>query len=206
MPAQSDGAVCVREETRTSGASQELLRPIEVADGGRLSSIRTFQLFRMNNHALNPVDQFECTSLLCSSGCVALPQPRSRIALAAATRAAAVMSFDRMMPTSTLMAVRVWLRASERISFSVLVLFKGVPHCDCEETCERERNQIRRHQPLLVNLNVRYDRCAQSFPARTVIPQPEGPPAAVASHHTARRHLRACRQKHICRKARTTAR
>src|ERR1700744_684786 len=50
-----------------------------------------------------------------SSVWVDLPQPRSRIALAAETRAAAVASLLRMMPTSTLIAVRVWLRASERI-------------------------------------------------------------------------------------------
>jgi hypothetical protein len=38
--------------------------------------------------------------------------------LAAETRAGAVASFERMMPTRTLIAVRVWLRASERISVS----------------------------------------------------------------------------------------
>src|SRR3954468_21169911 len=52
--------------------------------------------------------------------CGALPQPRSRMALAADTRAAAVASFARMTPTSTLSAVRVWLRASERISVTAL--------------------------------------------------------------------------------------
>jgi hypothetical protein len=44
------------------------------------------------------------------------------MALAADTRAAAVASFDRMMPTRTLSAVLVWLRASERISMIVLDL------------------------------------------------------------------------------------
>src|ERR1700682_320159 len=57
-----------------------------------------------------------------SIACGALPQPRSRMALAADTRAAAVASFDRMMPTRTLSAVLVWLRASERISMIVLDL------------------------------------------------------------------------------------
>jgi hypothetical protein len=38
------------------------------------------------------------------------------MALAAATLAAGVASFERITPTSTLSAVRVWLRASERIS------------------------------------------------------------------------------------------
>ena len=51
-----------------------------------------------------------------SIACVALPHPRSRMALAADTRAVAVASFDRMTPTRTLSAVLVWLRASERIS------------------------------------------------------------------------------------------
>jgi len=59
-------------------------------------------------------------SPLFSSGCVALPQPRSRMALAADTRAAGVASSHRMMPTRTRMAVRVWLRARERISTRVL--------------------------------------------------------------------------------------
>src|SRR5450755_4981612 len=55
-----------------------------------------------------------------SSACVALPQPRSRIALAAETRAAWVASFERITPTSALIAVLVWLRAMERISVRVL--------------------------------------------------------------------------------------
>src|SRR6187402_1854028 len=58
-------------------------------------------------------------SPLFSSGCVALPQPRSRMALAAETRAAGVASLHRMMPTRTRIAVRVWLRARERISTRV---------------------------------------------------------------------------------------
>src|SRR5262249_54496822 len=55
-----------------------------------------------------------------SSACTGLPQPRSRIAVAADTRAAGVASFAFMTPTRALMAVRVWLRASERISVRVL--------------------------------------------------------------------------------------
>jgi hypothetical protein len=55
-----------------------------------------------------------------STGCVALPQPRSRMALAADIRAVAVASLLRMTPTRTLSAVLVWLRASERISVRVL--------------------------------------------------------------------------------------
>ena len=55
-----------------------------------------------------------------SIGCVALPQPRSRMALAAAMRAGAGALVLRMTPTSTLSAVRVWLRASDRISVTVL--------------------------------------------------------------------------------------
>src|SRR5438270_10424181 len=57
-----------------------------------------------------------------SSVCAALPQPRSRMALAADTRAAAVASLLRMMPTRTLIAVLVWLRAIERISVMVFVI------------------------------------------------------------------------------------
>jgi hypothetical protein len=53
-----------------------------------------------------------------SIGCAALPQPRSRMALAADTRAAGVASSLRMMPTRTRIAVLVWLRASDRISVS----------------------------------------------------------------------------------------
>ena len=67
---------------------------------------------------------------------------------------------------------------------------------DCEETYDRERNQIRCHQPLLVNLNVRHDRSAQSFPGTNPYPSTKkGPHAAVALRHAARRHVRACRQK-----------
>ena len=51
----------------------------------------------------------------CSAG-VALPQPRSRIAFAAETRAAGVASFDLITPTSALIADLVWPRASNRIS------------------------------------------------------------------------------------------
>jgi hypothetical protein len=58
-----------------------------------------------------------------SIACGALPQPRSRMALAAATLAAGVASFERITPTSTLSAVRVWLRASEGISVTALVIW-----------------------------------------------------------------------------------
>jgi hypothetical protein len=58
------------------------------------------------------------------TGWVALPQPRSRMALAAETRAAAVASFDRIMPTRTLSAVLVWLRAKDRISVSDLAIWE----------------------------------------------------------------------------------
>ena len=56
---------------------------------------------------------------------VDLPQPRSRMALAADTRAAAVASLLRITPTRTFSAVLVWLRASERISVSVLGIQTG---------------------------------------------------------------------------------
>jgi hypothetical protein len=49
-----------------------------------------------------------------------LPQPRSRMALAAAIRAGGVALVLRMTATRTLSAVLVWLRASERISVTDL--------------------------------------------------------------------------------------
>ena len=55
-----------------------------------------------------------------SMACAALPQPRSRMELAAAMRAGAAALVLRMTPTSTLSAVRVWLRAGERISVTDL--------------------------------------------------------------------------------------
>src|SRR5579872_1895190 len=54
---------------------------------------------------------------------VGLPQPRSRMAFAAATRAGGVAFGLRMTATSTFSAVRVWLRASERISVTALGIF-----------------------------------------------------------------------------------
>ena len=66
-------------------------------------------------------------SSLLPTACVALPQPRSRMAFAADTFAVAVASFDRMTPTRTLSAVRVWLRASDRISVMLLTIFDIVP-------------------------------------------------------------------------------
>src|SRR5690348_2319333 len=59
-----------------------------------------------------------------SSACGGLPQPRSRIAVAAETRAAWVASLAFMTPTSALMAVLVWLRASERISVRVFGIYR----------------------------------------------------------------------------------
>src|ERR1035437_1342104 len=56
-------------------------------------------------------------------GWVALPQPRSRMALAADTRAVAVASLLCITRTRTLSAVLVWLRASERISVSDLAIW-----------------------------------------------------------------------------------
>ena len=49
------------------------------------------------------------------AGCVALPQPRSRMEFAAETRAAGVASSLCMILARTAIAVRVWLRAKERI-------------------------------------------------------------------------------------------
>jgi hypothetical protein len=74
-------------------------------------------LFRMDNDAIDFVDHLKRAAPFWMS-CSPLRQPRSRMALAAETRAGAVPSFERMMPTRTLIAVRVWLRANERISVS----------------------------------------------------------------------------------------
>src|SRR5512141_839896 len=57
-----------------------------------------------------------------SIACAALPQPRSRMALAAAIRAGGVALVLRITATSTLSAVFVWLRASERISVTDLTI------------------------------------------------------------------------------------
>jgi hypothetical protein len=78
-----------------------------------------------------------------------------------------------MMAASTLMAVRVWLRASERISVNVLDLLKCVPQGDREETDQRKRDQIRRHRSLH-RKKVRHDRCAQSFPGTNRYPLMKG--------------------------------
>ena len=100
-------------------------------------------------------------SPLFSSGCVALPQPRSRMALAADTRAAGVASLHRMMPARTRIAVLVWLRARERIStrafatlgFSLLrfsrlvwrnidLIDGGILHRRAESNCPKIRLRV----------------------------------------------------------------
>jgi hypothetical protein len=64
------------------------------------------------------VDQVKRAVIAILDGLRRLAPARFRMALAAETLAGAVASFDRMMPTRTLIAVWVWLRASERISAS----------------------------------------------------------------------------------------
>src|SRR5258708_20178106 len=61
---------------------------------------------------------------------VALPQPRSRTAVAGDAWAGAVAVFDRMRRTRTLSAVLVWLRASERISVTDLVIGHAMAELD----------------------------------------------------------------------------
>ena len=63
------------------------------------------------------MDQVKRAVIAILDGLRRLAPARFRMALAAETLAGAVASFDRMMPT-TLIAVWVWLRASERISAS----------------------------------------------------------------------------------------
>ena len=73
------------------------------------------------------------------TACGTLPQPRSRMAVAAVTRAAAVASFDRITPTRTLSAVLVWLRASERISVIALAIFDPDSFEACPDIFARRR-------------------------------------------------------------------
>jgi hypothetical protein len=57
-------------------------------------------IFWVNNDTLNSMDQLERSVVAILQGLHGLPQPRSRIAFAAKTRAAAVASFERMTPTA----------------------------------------------------------------------------------------------------------
>jgi hypothetical protein len=68
------------------------------------------------------VDQVKRAVIAILDGLRRLAPARFRMALAAETLAGAVASFDRMMSTRTLIAVRVWLRANERISVSDLAI------------------------------------------------------------------------------------
>jgi hypothetical protein len=74
----------------------------------------------MDNDALDSVDQFEGTTLAILDGLRRLAPATVQDALAAAIRAGGVALVFRITATSTLSAVSVWLRASERISVSVL--------------------------------------------------------------------------------------
>jgi len=73
----------------------------------------------MSDNTLDSMNEFERTVIAALQRLCGLA-PRSRMAFAAETRAAGVASLLRMMPTSTLMAVLVWLRAIDLISVSVL--------------------------------------------------------------------------------------
>lgn len=77
--------------------------------------------------------------------CGALPQPRSRMALAADTRAAGVASSDRMTPNRTLSAALVWLRASERISVTALAIFDLASFETCPDIYARPYVSMIRH-------------------------------------------------------------
>jgi hypothetical protein len=71
---------------------------------------------------LDSVDQLEGSVVAVLDGLRRLAQPRSRMALAAAIRAGGVALVFRITATSTLSAVLVWLRASERISVTDLAI------------------------------------------------------------------------------------
>ena len=81
---------------------------------------RVCNLIVMSDDTLDSMNEFERTVIAALQRLCGLAQPRSRMAFAAETRAAGVASLLRMMPTSTLMAVLVWLRAIDLISVSVL--------------------------------------------------------------------------------------
>ena len=76
-----------------------------------------------HNDTLNSVDQFQSAVIAGPDRLGGLAPAAVRMALAADTRAAAVASLLRITRTSTLSAVLVWLRASERISVSDLAIW-----------------------------------------------------------------------------------
>ena len=130
------------------------------------------------------------------------------MALAAETRAAAVASFDRMTPTRTLSAARVWLRARERISVIVrpFSLTKILPTPQLRSGRPMKAiSETRSCRPLrLDEKNVRHDRCRDHFKARTPIPpgairiaddRGEAACGRGAQSHAAGRRVRACRLK-----------
>jgi hypothetical protein len=73
----------------------------------------------MNDDSFDTVDQFKRALVVADR---LRRQPRSRSALAAATRAGGVALVLRITATSTFSAVRVWLRARERISVMALAM------------------------------------------------------------------------------------
>ena len=99
----------------------------------------------MDNDALDFVDQLKRAVIAILIGLRRLA-PGSRMALAAEARAGAVAAFERMMPARTLIAVRVWLRASERISvrdFGIQAASKSEPDPSGRTT----RKPMHRHDP-----------------------------------------------------------
>src|SRR5258705_6824315 len=86
--------------------------------------------------------------------CGALPQPRSRIALAAAIRAAGGVLGFRITAARTRSAVLVRPRASERISVSDLAIcvnhFGSVTHKSSRQgqRCPARRSGLRREDPM----------------------------------------------------------
>src|SRR6195256_7070424 len=70
--------------------------------------------------ALHPLCRARDSSARIRRNWSPLPQPRSRMALAAETLAAGVASLFCITPTRTLSALLVWLRARERISMGDL--------------------------------------------------------------------------------------
>jgi hypothetical protein len=77
----------------------------------------------MDNDALDFVDHLKRAVIASLDGLQHLvPASIQNMVLAAENLAGAVASFARLMPTRTLTPVRVWQRASERISVSDLAI------------------------------------------------------------------------------------
>jgi hypothetical protein len=81
----------------------------------------------MDNDALDSMDQFQRTVVAVADGLSGFAPAAIQDGIGGRYFCVAVASFDRMTPTRTLSAVRVWLRASDRISVTDLTIFQIMP-------------------------------------------------------------------------------